>query len=305
MTQNTLLTIGELAARTGVAVRTIRFYCDEGLLDAARTSTGHRVFDPAAVDRLTLLRRLRTLGIGLAAIEDVLRGTRSIGEVIAAERGAVDDELAALRRRKALLCAVESAAPARQADYVHMLAAVADPRAARDVLVSFWRGQLRPLPASAIDGFLDMNVPELTADARPEELVAYAELLATVTDPAVSQAVYDTIRHRRTPGIRDERRLLLDIADACVAVAPRVAAGDPPGPGPELDHYVGIHAEARDRRDTPDFRRGLLADAAGADHRVRRYWRLTGAITGDPVPSGAAQLWLFDALTAALAGSVS
>ncbi|MEU4413807.1 MerR family transcriptional regulator [Nocardia salmonicida] len=297
MTHITHLTIGELAARTGVAVRTVRYYCDAGLLDAARSPTGHRVFEPGAVDRLVLLRRLRSFGIGLGAIEDVLDGTRSIAEVIAAERGVVDDELDALNRRRALLRAVESAAPGRHSDYVNLLAAVVDPRAAHDVLVRFWRRRLAPLPTSAIDGFLSMNVPELTADAHPEHLIAYAELIAVVSNPDVATAMDDTLRHRGTPGIRDERRLLFDVADACVAVAPLVAEGRPPHPGAELDHYVGIHATARGRRDTPAFRRRLRADAAGADHRVRRYWHLTTTFTGNTVTTGASQLWLFDALT--------
>ncbi len=297
VTHITYLTIGELAARTGVAVRTVRYYCDAGLLDAARSPTGHRVFEPGAVDRLVLLRRLRSFGIGLAAIEDVLDGTRSIAQVIAAERVAVDDELDALNRRRALLRAVESAAPDRRSEHLNLLAAVVDPRAAHDVLVAFWRRQLAPLPTSAIDGFLSMNVPELTADAHPEQLIAYAELIAAVANPDVATAMYDTIRHRGTPGIRDERRLLFDVADACVAVAPLVAEGRPPHPGAELDHYVGIHATARGRRDTPTFRRRLLTDAAGADRRIRRYWYLTTTFTGAAVTTGAAQLWLLDALT--------
>lgn len=300
VTHITYLTIGELAARTGVAVRTVRYYCDAGLLDAARSPTGHRVFEPGAVDRLVLLRRLRSFGIGLAAIHDVLDGTRSIAEVIAAERVAVDDELDALNRRRALLRAVESAAPDRHSEHLNLLAAVVDPRAAHDVLVAFWRRQLAPLPTSAIDGFLSMNVPELTADAHPEQLIAYAELIAAVANPDVATAMYDTIRHRGTPGIRDERRLLFEVADACVAVAPLVAEGRPPQPGAELDHYVGIHATARDRRDTPTFRRQLLTDAAGADRRIRRYWYLTTTCTGSAVTTGAAQLWLFDALTASV-----
>ncbi|MFC9659007.1 MerR family transcriptional regulator [Nocardia sp. NPDC127606] len=300
MTHITYLTIGELAARTGVAVRTVRYYCDAGLLDAARTPTGHRVFEPGAVDRLMLLRRLRSFGIGLAAIEDVLDGSRSLAEVIAAERVAVDDELDALNRRRALLRAVESAAPDRHDEHLNLLAAVVDPQAAHDVLVTFWRRQLTPLPTAAIDGFLSMNVPELTPDAHPEHLIAYAELIAAASNPDIATAVYDTIRHRSTPGIRDERRLLFDVADACVAIAPLVAAGDPPHPGPELDHYVNVHATARARRDTPSFRRQLLTDAAGADHRIRRYWHLTTTLTGETATSGTTQLWLFDALTASV-----
>ncbi|MFD5178991.1 MerR family transcriptional regulator [Nocardia sp. NPDC058379] len=296
MTDSTPMTIGELATRTGVAVRTIRFYCDEGLLEVRRTAAGHRVFDRAAVDRLRLLRRLRTFGIGLTAIADVLSGTRSITEVIATERAAVDAEFAALSHRRALLAAVEHAAPAA----LDLLAAVADPAAARTALGAFWRRQLAPLPRPLIEDFLDMNVPEPTPDAPPEDLLAYAELVALVTNPALSTAMSDTIRHRGTPGVRDERRLLLDVADACLAAAPAVAAGRAPAPGAELDHYVDIHAGARGLADTPAFRRQLLADTADTAD-VRRYWQLTATLAGDAVTSGAAHLWLFDALTVAVA----
>ena len=57
-----LVGIGELSRLIGVPVRTIRFYCDEGLVQPHRSSGGHRLFDPAAVDRLRLVRRLRALG---------------------------------------------------------------------------------------------------------------------------------------------------------------------------------------------------------------------------------------------------
>lgn len=291
VTDSTRMTIGELAARTGVAVRTIRFYCDAGLLDVGRTAAGHRVFDGTAAERLALLRRLRAVGIGLAAIADVLAGDRTVGEVIAAERAAVDAELAALSRRRSLLAAVGDAGPAALA----MVAAVADPPAGRAALREFWHHQLAPLPRATIADFLDMNVPEPAPDASPEQVLAYAELVAAVGDPLLGAAMSDTIRHRGTPGVRDERQLLVDLADACLSAAPLVAARRAPAPGAVLDQYVDVHATARRRADTPAFRRELLAAAADAAP-VRRYWRLTATLTPE-VTSGAAHLWLFDALT--------
>jgi DNA-binding transcriptional MerR regulator len=45
-----LLSIGELARRTGVPVRTIRFWSDAGVLPpAARTEGGRRLYDAACV----------------------------------------------------------------------------------------------------------------------------------------------------------------------------------------------------------------------------------------------------------------
>ncbi|NQE70567.1 MerR family transcriptional regulator [Nocardia gamkensis] len=70
------VSIGELSRLTAVPVRTIRFYCDHGILDSHRTTGGHRIFDSGtAVDRLLLVRRLRALGVSLTAIADVLAGT--------------------------------------------------------------------------------------------------------------------------------------------------------------------------------------------------------------------------------------
>jgi hypothetical protein len=36
------------------------------------------------------------------------------------------------------------------------------------------------------------------------------------------------------------------------------------------------------------------------DPRLRRYWRLFGEVTGDPVPGGALNTWLVDALERAV-----
>nr|WP_255495257.1 MerR family transcriptional regulator [Nocardia sp. GTS18] len=298
VTHNTRLTIGELADRTGVAVRTIRYYCDEGLLAAERTSTGHRTFGTDAIERLGLLRRLRALGIGLAAIAEVLAGTRALAEVIAAEREAVVGELTALRRREALLTAVVAG---EVGVGVNLVAAVADPAAAHDALVGFWRHQLAPLPAPVLHDFIDMNVPGPPTDPDPRYLLTYAELVAAVRDPRLTAAMFDTVRHGAVPGVRDEKDLLLSVAQACLSVAPLVAIGEQPRPGTELDHYVHAHATARAERDTPEFRRRLALGAA--DQRVRRYWRLTTALTGESVTSGAAHLWLFDALTVSVAQS--
>jgi len=54
-----LLSIGELAARTGLPVRTIRFYSDAGVVTPAdRTDAGYRLYGPDAPARLALVRTL-------------------------------------------------------------------------------------------------------------------------------------------------------------------------------------------------------------------------------------------------------
>ncbi|MDI6895475.1 MAG: MerR family transcriptional regulator [Bacillota bacterium] len=66
---NRLLRIGELSERTGVSVRTIRYYEERGLLEpAGRTEAGYRLYDERALGALKVLRRLRMLGLGLDEI---------------------------------------------------------------------------------------------------------------------------------------------------------------------------------------------------------------------------------------------
>jgi MerR family copper efflux transcriptional regulator len=66
--------IGQLAARTGVRVRTIRFYEQAGLLPAPeRTPGGLREYDEVAVTRLRFARAAQALGLSLAQIAEILR----------------------------------------------------------------------------------------------------------------------------------------------------------------------------------------------------------------------------------------
>jgi DNA-binding transcriptional MerR regulator len=63
------LTIGVAARRSGVPVRTIRFYEAEGLLSLpARTAAGYRLYTTTDVRRLRLIRRVRLLGLPLAQV---------------------------------------------------------------------------------------------------------------------------------------------------------------------------------------------------------------------------------------------
>ncbi|PTL59592.1 MerR family transcriptional regulator [Paraconexibacter algicola] len=67
------LTIEELSAQVGVTVRNIRAYQAQGLIDAPERSGRVALYDDAHVARLELVRDLREQGIGLPAIERLLR----------------------------------------------------------------------------------------------------------------------------------------------------------------------------------------------------------------------------------------
>ncbi len=65
--------IGEVADKTGVPARTIRFWESVGLLpEPMRTSAGYRDYEPTAVDRLAFIRQAQTAGFRLKDIRQVL-----------------------------------------------------------------------------------------------------------------------------------------------------------------------------------------------------------------------------------------
>jgi MerR family redox-sensitive transcriptional activator SoxR len=68
-----LLTIGQIAARAGVATSTLRFYEDEGLvLPAMRTDGNRRMYHREALRRIAFIRSAQRVGLGLAEIRAAL-----------------------------------------------------------------------------------------------------------------------------------------------------------------------------------------------------------------------------------------
>jgi excisionase family DNA binding protein len=300
VTANTL-GIGELARATGVSVRTVRFYCDSGVLESVRSTGGHRRFPLAAVDRLRLVRRLRGLGLSLPSIVDVLSGAQSLDSVVAAERKALDVEVAALAWRRASLRAIEEASPAERAARLDLLANVQNGQAARETLLDFWqRLFLAPLPEDTVEMFLAVSVPDLPDTPTPAQVVAYAEMVTLLSDPVLKQQMLARTRFNVSQ-ISDEAALLAGVGEACSIAHPSVLAGLPPAPGRALDRFVNAHATVRGKSDTPLFRRDLLQTSAlDRTPRFRRYWQLVGSVTGEPVTIGETQLWLLDALAHSL-----
>lgn len=66
------LKVSELVSRTGVPASTVRFYDAEGLLPARRSSSGYRLFDDDAVDRLNFIGTAKSLGLPLPEIRRLL-----------------------------------------------------------------------------------------------------------------------------------------------------------------------------------------------------------------------------------------
>ena len=72
--EKNLLFIGQVAALSGLPVKTIRYYADIGLLNSlARTEGGYRQFSSQVLTRLAFIKRCQSLGLSLQEIGDILK----------------------------------------------------------------------------------------------------------------------------------------------------------------------------------------------------------------------------------------
>ncbi|NVE94486.1 redox-sensitive transcriptional activator SoxR [Altererythrobacter lutimaris] len=73
MKASDLLSIGELARRTGLSVSAIRFYEEKGLVEAWRSAGNQRRFLRSDIRRLSFILIAQRLGLALADIEEELK----------------------------------------------------------------------------------------------------------------------------------------------------------------------------------------------------------------------------------------
>ncbi len=64
--------IGELAARTGVSVRALRYYEEQSLLAAQRSASGQRHYSESAVGRVQLIQQLYAASLPSKSILELL-----------------------------------------------------------------------------------------------------------------------------------------------------------------------------------------------------------------------------------------
>lgn len=110
--------IGELAGRTGVATKTIRYYEDIGVLPIpARSPNGYRNYEESAVERLRFIRDAKATGLTLSEIASVLdlreQGASTcehVAGLLEHHLQALDEHLRTLQNARAQLAALAARA---------------------------------------------------------------------------------------------------------------------------------------------------------------------------------------------------
>ncbi|MFE9822340.1 MerR family transcriptional regulator [Streptomyces sp. NPDC005791] len=301
--------IGELAERAGVSVKTVRFYSDSGLLpEASRSAGGHRRYGPDSLERLRMIRSLRTMDLPVSAVRRILDEEETAGspgsaleDAVAGQLRTLGSQLAALRWREAALRAVQECPAAERAGRLRLIGAVTAPPTTAP-LARFWRGWLPPrMPARSVAAFLEAAVPQPPDNPDPVHVLAFARLCALVSGPCDGEERSRTQPHaHKEADARASAVLYAGLAEAYELAGAEMRHERGPYPGEALDGFVAAYASAHDTADTPGFRR-VLARQLAADPRIDRYWELTAEVVsppaGRPEPTpGSAHDWLLAAL---------
>ena len=293
MTEDDLrYTIGDLARRTGLPVKTIRFYADEGVVpETGRTPAGYRVYDVGAVARLDLVRTLRELGVDLPAIRRVLAREATLTEVASAHAEALDVQIRTLRLRRAVLGAVAArGATHQEMDLMHKIARMSDVERKR-MIEDFVESTFGGVDANPeLVELVRAATPDLPEDAGAEQVEAWIELAELTQDPdfrasvrrmaeyqAAERAEGDTsgLHHELTVLVRE--RIGRAVAEG---VEPESHAADP-----IIAELGAQYAATFGKPDDAALREWLWRRLeVAADPRVERYWRLLAAINRWPEP---------------------
>ncbi|MFF3004192.1 TIGR03086 family metal-binding protein [Kitasatospora sp. NPDC057940] len=321
-----LLSIGEVARRTGLSVKLIRHWSDTGVVPPARrTAAGYRRYDPASLGRLELARTLRELGLDLAAIRAVLDREHTLTGVAAAHVDALEVRIRLLRTQQAVLRSV--ARRTTTAEGLAFMTRTARMSAAerRSLIHDFVAGTLAELDVPTYRREQLAAVADLPEDPTDEQVDAWIELSELVAGPELRAGMRRLAEYssRHAPGEHDEsalralRQLAEDwnrrvaaamregiapdspAADSVVAAVVAAWIPSPANTGGAADAAADA-AEATDSDGAPARRRLLEQLTAASEPSVERYWQLLCVLNGQPVAPGVADTgaWLKTALRA-------
>jgi len=222
-----VLTIGQLAAYSGVTVRAVRHYHAKGLLpEPARDHSGYRRYDAHAVVDLIKIRTLADAGVPLARVREMLE----------ANEEAFDAAIADIDRR---LCA-EISERHRHRERIAQLAAGDSLALPPEAVAYLDRLRGLALPEPMVQGERDAWI--LVAAQLPGQMGFYMEMKEQQLDDPATVELYRDLAEAIAWEPSDPR--LVAVSDRLVAL---LDAADPDAP---QDQYEGITDELAELLDS-------------------------------------------------------
>ncbi|MFF2544966.1 MerR family transcriptional regulator [Kitasatospora sp. NPDC058063] len=309
MNGDTTYTIGELARRTGLTVKTVRFYSDQGVVPPAdRNPAGHRRYGADAVARLELVRTLRELGLGLPAIRRVVERELTPADVAAAQAEAIDVQIRVLRLRRAVLGTVARlGSTPEELTLVHQLARLTEDERGH-LIGEFLAGVFGGIGDGGIGnggrfaGVARSLTPELPEEPSVEQVEAWVELARLAGDTGFRAllrglAEAEAAEAQAAEEVAGAVRAAAHVPRPGLAVAVRELAGPAVAAGvePESVEAAAVVAELVERYGRwcagavpgdAGALRGRLAERLGAmaDPRWERYLELLAVVNNCYAP---------------------
>ena len=102
----------EAARQLGVSTKALRRYEKRGIISPIRTASGWRVYGPSEMAQATKIVNLRTLGLSLGKVAEILRGdARCLGPTLAAYQAALEGQVSNSRAWSKKFVACETSLP--------------------------------------------------------------------------------------------------------------------------------------------------------------------------------------------------
>lgn len=290
-------TIGEAARLSGVSVRTLRYYSDEGLLPpAARTEGGYRVYTDADLVRLDLIRTLRRAGCGLDEIRSVLARELPLGTVLQLRLQTLEAEIAAQRRvAGALRAALRSPHPTED-DLRRIWTMTSLSQAERRAVIARFYDAVSEGTTMDPDWkrrAVEASTPELPDEPTPKQIDAWIEMSEIVSDPSFIEAMRRNAREVWTADFDSAAYASGSasiLAKARAAIADGVEPGSTTG-GEVAREWLAASAAAMHRKPDEAFKTYLREQYAQHDPRAARYWELVNILRGEESQDASAREW--------------
>ncbi|MEU5564282.1 MerR family transcriptional regulator [Micromonospora musae] len=308
MSGDTWYSIGELARRTGLSVKTIRFYADRGIVPpSGRSPAGHRRYGVAALARVELVRTLRALGLDLPTIARIVDREVPLAEVAAAHADALAVQIRLLRLRRAVLAVVARRDCTTEGmELMHKLATLTEEERER-LVGDFLDAVFGGLDADgAFVGLRRSMTPQLPEEPEVEQVEAWIELAELSRDEGFRAGMRQLAEQYAADRADGSVTVVRPDAVAVVRaeVGPALAAAVEPD-SPRADAVVaamsGRYARLCARPDDLSSRRRLLTRLeAASDPSRERYLRLLSVVNGWPATESLAPVldWSIRALRA-------
>lgn len=289
------LTIGELSRRSGIPVKTLRFYSDEGLLPpAARSDSGYRLYGEEALVRLDVIRTLREAGLGLDAIAKVLRRETSLADALRLRLAAVEAQVASLQRVAAAMRAALRSEP-DEGDVRRLCAVTRLSNEERKAMIQGFYDRVSegiPIDEGWKKEMVAWATPELPDDPSREQLDAWIELAELLADSGFIEGLRASAKE--VWGKFDMAAMRKASDEVTLAATSALARGVAPESDEAkavIERYAAALATAKGAPLDDSVRQGIRMRFESHDPRAARYWELVAILKGTPREQSRAAEW--------------